>query len=134
MKKGDRVYIRGMEGGPHIISEIYIPEAMKEWAIPVNINGAICFIHRLLIEPAEPEVEEGRLVYVWDELGAMGELAIPYDSEARTWKYKKPVHRRWDDLNNEEKEHLGRVIDYYSQDDKDVYKLAYKLITGEEHP
>jgi hypothetical protein len=88
----------------------------------------------------ESEIEDGRLVYVFDtyESGISGvkkgTLAIAYNKQyVDGWEFVKPVHRRWNELNQKERE-LAYYISRHIESARDMYEKIYKLITGEDHP
>lgn len=102
--------------------------------VDVLVNGYDITIPKKWTEGAKPDIEEGRLVYVWDnpKPGGVqpkkGDVAIKYNSE-EDWDNFEPVFRRWDELKESEK---TKWLIICGQDN--TYKLAYEMITGEEHP
>jgi hypothetical protein len=140
MKKGDKVYVNWPtgKGGPYDV----IAKNHHGIRIKVVHNDDSCdfiSINRSWCEPAKPELEDERLYYYWD-----GDKALGRDSpeigkyiDPHIWDHVEPVHRRWDELKANEQfrfkdsmyeNYIGKIgVD-------DVFKKAYKLITGEEHP
>jgi hypothetical protein len=132
MKKGDRVYVNWPtgKGGPYEINDDlhtgYVLKVNREW----------CEIPQSWCEPAEPEIEEGRLYYTGKEK-RMALVKSFYDDGA--WDHLEniePVHRRWDDLSGPEKYELNSVVknDEDPNNVKTIFCYIYKLITGEDHP
>jgi hypothetical protein len=142
MEKGDKVMVNWPtgRGGPYKVKKF---AGREPYYISIRIDNcddigsfATAKVPQDWCEPAEPGIEKGRLVYVGSELGTRGKLAIPYGEEARTWRYKEPVHRRWDELSESEKYELNSVVknDEDPNNVKTIFCYIYKLITGEEHP
>jgi hypothetical protein len=143
MKKGDRVYVKWPtgKGGPYEV----IVKNQYGYRLKIEHNGTEeMILDTSWCEPAEPEIEEGRLVR-----GADDEGFTDYGTYIRPSKHDKsksvvwsdgaevklkdviPVHRRWDELTESKQQVWLQREGYCTCDD---FRFAYKLITGEEHP
>lgn len=123
----------GWQTGPHDVT------FTDEWDHEVWVDGKACIIPIQWCEPAEPEIEEGRLVR------AQSENATVYGKYIDSHRVLiggrilnnctniKPLHRRWDELTNEEQGRLKWAVGM-NPTIKSIFSVAYKLITGEEHP
>ena len=120
------IYVKwpgGNRTGPHTQTFKDYENDVEVWIDErsVIIPGEWC-------EPAEPELEEGRLYYRWDNNG-VGRNSAEIMPFGLTWDNIEPVHRRWNELSEDE-----RTNWFVCDNDIHEYKYAYKLITGEEHP
>ena len=133
MEKGDRVYVNWPtgKGGP------YNRETYDYQDSFVYIGRDRVTVPTDWCEPAEPELEDNRLYYCYDsdipdyykyrsaEKGSM----ITGD-----WEIIEPVHRRWDELDMGDKAVFTDKMFKKCLTGEDKYRIAYKVITGEEHP
>ena len=141
-KPGDKVYVNWPTGkdGPWEISDVgtlYMAIIHGEGAGQMKVN-----VPRAWLEPAEPEIKNGRLCYFWDVESQKSTYARPYGKHTieghqdagrfLTWAHARPVHRRWEELAVEEQSKFIDVV-YYGRG-QGVFSEAYKLITGEKHP
>lgn len=134
MKKGDKVFVKNMTGGPYSIIESNNFK-ITEWQVPISVDGYVCTVHRAMItdiEPAEPEIEEGRLVWISNKFAI-----VRFESGKYDVRKVEPVHRRLDEWSEQEKQNFSMSLAEYCCGNitaEDVLKVAYYNITGEDHP
>jgi hypothetical protein len=129
MKIGDRVYVNWPtgKGGPYTVERFwYVADEVK-----VVVDGEHITVPGQWCEPAEPEIEDGRLYYVCDyDEPSKERIMRGREFVFALWDHVEPVHRRWDELTESEQQGWLQKSGYSIA----LYKDAYKLITGEEHP
>jgi hypothetical protein len=135
MKIGDRVYVNWPtgKGGPYTVERFwYVADEVK-----VVVDGEHITVPGQWCEPAEPEIEEGRLYYVCDyDEPSKERIMRGREFVSALWDHVEPVHRRWEELEGSEKYELNSVVknDEDPNNVKTIFHHIYKLITGEEHP
>jgi len=127
--------------GPHVV----VSEGDK-----VKIlfeDGEIAIVPSSWAEEVPPELEPSRLYYFWDDVKDYDFASTGRDAN-RHWQHYEPVHTRWDELSERERDHFKQYIDVHFENyvdehfdwicsmdlAKKLYKRAYMLITGEGHP
>jgi hypothetical protein len=114
------------------------PYKTLDWSLHifrVVVDGREINVPAEWCEPAEPEIEEGRLVWISNKIAIVRFESGKYDFEE-----VEPVHRRWNELTEEEQNKLGCQCERIFQCPIDIrsvkmiYEDFYKSITGEEHP
>jgi hypothetical protein len=125
MKTDDMVYVNFPtgKGGPYEVIVLHFDDS-----ITVLADGVFWNIAKGKYEPIKPELEEGRLYYTWDN-NQVSNKNIEKAPLEEAWDNIEPVHRRWNELSLEEIHSWLDVRGPFN-----IYKEAYKLITGEEHP
>ncbi len=130
----------GHKTGPHTQTlESY------EGDVGVRLDERTVIIPFEWVEPVKPEIEEGRLVYVWDNSRAgglqpkKGDIAIKYNDE-EDWENFEPVHKRWNELTDNQKEDYRAGVELFFHINISIYRaemlyrISYNKITGEDHP
>jgi hypothetical protein len=92
------------------------------------------------LDPA-PALEPDRLYYYWDDktnIENKKEFAqVGKNILTGAWNHIEPVHRRWGELYDEEiGAFINTIMDSVEKNlsfDR-IYRIAYRIITGEEHP
>ena len=133
MKIGDMVYVNWPTGkdGPYRVGGFDINQ------ITVFLNDVSVLVPRSWCESVEPELEDERLYYY--------HFIDPAFKEVKRGKYipenatenAEPVHRRWNELSEEEKDEFLYAVRRWEENDlslNSVFVEIYKLITGEDHP
>lgn len=140
MKKGDRVYINWPtgKGGPYEV----IVKNQYGYRLKIEHNGTEeMILDTSWCEPAEPEIEEGRLVSakMYFDDGPSDIIYCKYHKHipiANAYRIQ-PVHRRWDELKEHEQIAVTKILSRWHAgkiSDEDVYSELLKIQSGEEHP
>lgn len=124
MTSGDKVVVNWPtgKGGPYEVLGTFEHNSI----CTINVNGKGCFVDCGWCEVVEPKLEPDRLYYWTIKRDKAG---LGKNINTRVWNQPVPVHRRWNELTDDER-------DAWIEEKCNVsaYHLAYKLITGEDHP
>ena len=132
MKRGDKVYVNWPtgKGGPYNIILLDGLDVLVD-IYGLSIRVPIRWCENIVIT-------EGRLCWEWDD-----DEEIEPKTRRGAYRYCKgdsycfdhiePVHKRWDELAVEEQSRLKWAVGM-DPTTKSIFRVAYQLITGEEHP
>ena len=121
--------------GPHpyvVVREGYKIQILFE-------NGEKALVPSSWVEEVQLELEPDRLYYFWDNAEDFSEANIGINVDG-VWQHYEPVHKRWKELSDEDRDYFKLYINVhhdlncYVTEAMRLYKSAYMLLTGEEHP
>lgn len=140
MKTGDKVYVNWPtgKGGPYEIQRLS-KDFYNGYMEAVVLDNF--YVPLSCCEPAEPEIEEGRLVkgikangdIVYGELH-YSQVGGSFVNNVKVNSYNIiPMYCQWNELSSTEKSRVNWFIGASARPET-VFKAVYELITGEEHP